>query len=91
MFICGMVLQCAGTIKPSLSLDQLQQICKPIRCFDQYQTSSSYNTVKKNDPVYYTLILLIERQIETSYVNKLSRIHLKAVKLSFNYLSLNNK
>jgi len=26
MFICGMVLQCAGTIKPGLSLDQSQQI-----------------------------------------------------------------
>jgi len=26
MFICGMVLWCAGTIKPGLSLDQLQQI-----------------------------------------------------------------
>jgi len=25
MFICGMVL-CAGTLKPGLSLDQLQQI-----------------------------------------------------------------
>jgi len=26
MFICGMVLRCAGTLKPGLSLDQLQQI-----------------------------------------------------------------
>jgi len=26
MFICGMVLQCAGTLKPGVSLDQLQQI-----------------------------------------------------------------
>jgi len=24
MFICGMPLWCAGTLKPSLSLDQLQ-------------------------------------------------------------------
>jgi len=27
MFICGMVRRCAGTLKPVLSLDQLQQIC----------------------------------------------------------------
>jgi len=26
MFICGMVLRCAGKLKPGLSLDQLQQI-----------------------------------------------------------------
>jgi len=26
MFICGMVLQYAGILKPGLSLDQLQQI-----------------------------------------------------------------
>jgi len=26
MFICSMVLWCAGMLKPSLSLDQLQQI-----------------------------------------------------------------
>jgi len=26
MLICGMVLQCAGNLKPGLSLDQLQQI-----------------------------------------------------------------
>jgi len=26
MFIYGMVLRCAGTVKPGLSLDQLQQI-----------------------------------------------------------------
>jgi len=26
MFICGMVLRCAGTLKLRLSLDQLQQI-----------------------------------------------------------------
>jgi len=26
MFICGMVLWCAGALKPGLSLDQLQQI-----------------------------------------------------------------
>jgi len=29
MFICGMVLRCAST-KPSLSLDQLQQICQQL-------------------------------------------------------------
>jgi len=28
MFICGMVLQCAGTVEPGLSVDQLQQICR---------------------------------------------------------------
>jgi len=28
--ICGMVLRCAGTLKPSLSLDQLQQIWQPL-------------------------------------------------------------
>jgi len=26
MFICSMVLRCAGTLKPGLSLDQLQHI-----------------------------------------------------------------
>jgi len=26
MFICGMVFWCSGTVKPGLSLDQLQQI-----------------------------------------------------------------
>jgi len=26
MFICSMILRCAGTLKPGLSLDQLQQI-----------------------------------------------------------------
>jgi len=26
MFICGMVLRCAGKLKPGLTLDQLQQI-----------------------------------------------------------------
>jgi len=26
MFICGMVLQCAGKLKPDLSLDQLEKI-----------------------------------------------------------------
>jgi len=26
MFICGMVLRCADTLKPGLSQDQLQQI-----------------------------------------------------------------
>jgi len=26
MFICGMVLRCASTLKPGLSLDQLLQI-----------------------------------------------------------------
>jgi len=30
MFICGMVLRCASTVKPSLSLDQLQQIWQPL-------------------------------------------------------------
>jgi len=30
MFICGMIRLCAGKIKPSLSLDQLQQILQPI-------------------------------------------------------------
>jgi len=30
MFICGMVLRCAGNLKPGLSLDQLQQIWQPL-------------------------------------------------------------
>jgi len=30
MFICGMVLQCAGTLIPSLRLHQLQQIWQPV-------------------------------------------------------------
>jgi len=30
MFICGMVLRCAGTLKPGSSLDHLQQIWQPL-------------------------------------------------------------
>jgi len=30
MFIYGMVLWCAGTLKPGLRIDQLQQIWQPV-------------------------------------------------------------